>query len=160
VRPGWTPSAVREHADRTFAHVVNLWTKLGEFPSLGLLFTDADTQCVAVPQVAGLPKTVIPALLRAAASEHGASFVGFVAEASMVDFERAKDTTEEWLATGKPLSEHPHAVDCLVLTVDGPGLSIFARAWRDATGHLCTELHDKATVDGSMVNLSGRLGEN
>lgn len=155
---GWTPSTVREHVDTMLPVVVDLWTTLGEFPTLGFLFLDGD--CVAVPQVAGIPKEVVPALLRGIAAKAGAGFVGLVAEATMVDFDHADTTPEAWAAMGKPLSEHPNAVDCLCFTVDGPGVSIFARVWRDPSGNLCTEVHDKVALEGRMTNLSGRLGEN
>ena len=155
---GWSPEGVRTHVDTMLPVVVGLWTTHGEFPTLGLLFLDGE--CVVVPQVAGMPKEVVPTVLRGIAAEAGAGFVGLVTEATMVDFAHADTTPEAWAAMDRPLSEHPNAVDCLCFTVDGPGVSIFARVWRDPAGNLCTEVHDKVALEGRMTNLSGRLGEN
>ena len=153
----WTATRVRTHVEGMVPVLVDLWERLGEFPTMGFLFVDGD--CIAVPQVAAFPKEVVPLFLREAAAQTGATFVGLAAEALMVEFANTDTTAEAWAASGRSLSEHPDVKDCLCLTADGPGVTLMVRTWKDATGEVCSDLHDGA-MEGRMTNLSGRLGEN
>lgn len=152
----WTADAVRQHADSSFRTLVEVWLKAGDPDPIGFLYLP-DGTCGAVPQVGAYPKEVLPALMRGAASEVGASFVGLVAAARFV--ESNPEDIERWYATGRSLADHPASRDCLVYSVDGPGLSVCMMAWKNAEGALCVEVSDKP-LHGRMSNLSGRLGEN
>ena len=152
----WTADTVRQHADEAFRRLIDVWLKAGDPDPIGFLYLP-DGTCGAVPQVGAYPQEALPGLMRGAASEFGAAFAGLVVAARFI--ESSPEDAERWYAAGRTLVEHPGARDCLVYSVDGPGLSVCMMAWKNAEGALCVEVSDKP-LHGRMSNLSGRLGEN
>jgi hypothetical protein len=158
----WTAAAVRAHSDDLFTHLTEEWKKLGgDVPPLGFIYYtfEGQTLCSIVPEVANLPKDAVPSLMRVLAEENEASFVGIGGSAFVV----AGLTSEEasaWFESGRSLSEHPNALDSLMLTVDGAGLSLVYRAWKDAAGEMQREVTEGHEYEGRFANLSGRMGEN
>ena len=158
----WTAAAVRMHSDDLFTHLTKEWEKLGaDVPPLGFIYHTFEGKpfCSIVPEVANLPKEAVPPLMRALAEENAAPFVGIGGSAFVV----AGLTHEEasaWLESGRSLSEHPSALDSLMMTVDGAGLSVVYRAWKDAAGVMQREVTEGHEYEGRFSNLSGRMGEN
>lgn len=158
-RPDWTVATVRAHADRTFAVFVDLWQQAGDdMPPVAVLYTP-DGEAVAVPDLEDFPKEALPGIVRRAAEVMEAAYVLFACGATCVET-NDPERMAVWKATGRPLREHPDAVDCLFLSVDGPGISIGMRAFRDKEGNVRTDYIDNGAITGTMTNLSGRLGEN
>ena len=152
----WTAAEVRAHSDRAFAVLVDLWQKMGGLDPIGILYLP-EQETVAVPMDA-LPKHALKAALQGLAAKVGASHIAFAAEASVVETDDPV-AMEAWQASGRSIHEHPDAVDCLFLTVDGPGISTAMRAWQKPGENVSVEVMD-GPMSGSMANLSGRLGEN
>lgn len=158
----WTADNARQHADILFDRLVANWQRIGEdIPPLGFLYhttTEGTETCSVVPEVGNYPKEAVPAFLRMLAEENEAPFVGFASCAHVVSLLEAKEA-KAWLSSGRSLSEHPRAVDCLLLTVDGAGLSMMYRAWKE-NGRMQREVTDGYEYEGRFTNLSGRMGEN
>lgn len=153
----WTAAEVRAHSDRAFAVLVELWQKSGGLAPVGILYLP-EQETAAVP-LDNIPKHAMKAALQGLAAQVGASHIAFAAEASIVETNDPA-AMAAWQAEGRPLHEHPDAVDCLFLTVDGPGISTAMRAWRrDDDDTISVEVMD-GPMSGALSNLSGRLGEN
>ena len=159
----WDVQSARAHGDVLFDNLVETWQRLGRQDMSPLAFAfmsheeDGD-ECVVLPQVSVLPKEHIPTVLRLFAAEFDARFVALAACATVLEG-LPPEEVEAWYASGKRLAEHPQAQDCLILTIDGTGLSVCMRAWWDGE-RLCREVMDNHGAVGPMTNLSGRLGEN
>jgi hypothetical protein len=158
----WSVQTAREHGDTLFNTLVETWQRMGRQDMSPLAFAflthkDGD-ECLLLPQVSELPKDIIPAVLRMFAAEYDARFVAFSACATVLEGQDPAEI-EAWYASGKRLAEHPEAKDCLILTIDGTGLSVCMRAWWDGE-RICREVLDNHGAVGRMTNLSGRLGEN
>ena len=158
----WTASAARERADTLFDRLVENWERVGDdMPPLGFLFhtyDDGSDVCSLISDVGNYPKEAVPDFLRSIADITEASFVGYSGCAYVV-CDLTQEAAKAWLDGGRSLSEHPNAVDSLMLTVDGPGLSIMYRAWQSG-GTVQREVTEDEAHEGRFTNLSGRMGEN
>jgi hypothetical protein len=157
----WTAAVVREHSDTLFTHLTTEWAKLGEdVPPLGFLYhTFEGTLTCSLIDVSRFPKEAVPSLMRVLAEENEAPFVAVGGSAFVVAGVSAEEAGT-WLSSGRSLSEHPNALDSLMLTVDGAGLALIYRAWKDAAGVMQHEVTDGHEYEGRFTNLSGRMGEN
>lgn len=155
-RPEWTPASVRAHADRAFAVLLDLW-KQGDVPPVAILYAPHG-EAVALPDLDQYDREALPKVVRTAAALMEAPYVLFACSASTVEVEDPDDMLR-WQAQGRPLHEHPAAQDCLFATLDGPGVSLGIRATRDKDGNVRAEVMP-GQIEGTMTNLSGRLGEN
>jgi hypothetical protein len=159
----WSVQTAREHGDILFDNLMETWQRLdrGDMSPLAFAFLTSDggeDECVVLPQISEMPKEVIPVVLRMFASDFDARFIALSACATILEG-REPDEVEAWYASGKRLADHPEAKDCLILTIDGIGLSVCMRAWWDGE-RMCREVLDNHGAVGCMTNLSGRLGEN
>ena len=158
----WTAEKVREHGDLLFSQILEGWETDGRQdvdPVAFAFVTDEGEDCIVrIPGLENLSKDRIPFALRAFCQMAGIRYVAFCACAVVVEGV-PEDALKKWYASGKKLAEHPFAVDNLLLTIDGSGLSVCMRAWWNGAS-LCREVLDNHGATGPMTNLSGRLGEN
>lgn len=158
----WDNDQVRRFSDTLFRDITEFWLSQNrvDFDPLAFVFMthDGKDDCVFLPQASMVPKSWLPGMLRRFAAEHDARYVALAASATVVDTVDPV-AMKAWYASGKKLSEHPQAKDCIILTVDGAGLSVCMRAWW-SDGRLHQEVLDNHGAEGILSNLSGRLGEN
>ena len=160
----WTTESVRKHVEGLHETLVPIWLRLEKENDgnielqIAFLFMP-DGTCLAVPDLAEIPKSAVPRALRVLAEETGSRYVAF-AGAAMTVLDASPEEMKAWYDAGKSLSSHPKARDALVFSVDGPGMIDMIITTIDADGRPETTVSRGGPIEGRMANLSGRLGEN